>query len=107
MDFITNETIQINEETEKTKAEDTEKRKDPAHDVRILLNNLTKICESENIPFFVAFYTEKNGYEYRGLFPEEIDERNMESQWGRFPKFLETVIGFNKEDYKPVITKNK
>lgn len=78
-----------------------------AHDIKISVKALLRLCEKYNVPIFISYYTNKDGYSYQGLFPEEIEDDSFRSQYGRFPKFLETVVGFNKEDYKPVISKNK
>ena len=54
---------------------------------------------------FVAYYGPKKGYEYACVLPEDVDDQDVESEYGRFLKFFQVCIDFNKEDYKPVIQK--
>lgn len=74
-----------------------------AHDVKIGVNNLVKIAEESNIPIFIAYYAPGKGYVYDGLFPEELEEEDLKSQYGKFMKFLKVCIDFNRQDYKPII----
>lgn len=93
----------INYEQKTTKAKANEK----LHDIKILSNQLFKLCQENQIPFFLTYYHPAVGYQYNGLFPEEIDSENVSSEYFRFVEFLKIVVNFNKEDYKPIIKKNQ
>lgn len=74
-----------------------------AHDVKIGVNSLIKTAEESKIPIFIAYYAPGKGYVYDGLFPEELEEDDLKEQYGKFFKFLQVCIDFNKKDYKPII----
>lgn len=76
------------------------------HDIKIGINRLLKDCEQAEIPIFLTYYLPGVGYVYHGLFPEEMQSEQLQSEYGRFSEFLKTCISFNKEDYKPVIKIN-
>lgn len=76
-----------------------------SHAVKIATNQLVKLAEDNEIPIFIAYYDPKRGYQYNGIFPEEIENSDAESQYGRFMEFLKVCISFNKEDNTPTITK--
>lgn len=77
-------------------------KKDTEHNLKILVNRLVKSCKEEQIPMFIAFYSEKDGYQYNGVMPEDV---GVSSEYGRFIQFLRTAVAFNKEDYIPTINK--
>ncbi len=83
--------------------------KERIHKIIVKLNCLKKLCEDGNVPYFFAFYdprpSTKDSYSYSSLIPEEIRDPGKEitNQYDRFQKFLEIVVDFNLEDYKPVI----
>ena len=67
----------INNETKTPKAEANA----ALHEVKILSNQLFKICQEKQIPFFLTYYHPIVGYQYNGLFPEthrekEVGDRN-------------------------------
>jgi len=74
-----------------------------SHAMKIASNQLIKLAEENKIPVFVAYYDPKKGYQYNGLFPEEIDSLDVTSQYNRFYEFLKVCVGFNKEDLTPVV----
>lgn len=73
------------------------------HDVKIGVNGLIKIAEESQIPIFIAYYAPGKGYVYDGLFPEEIGAEDLQTQYGKFIKFLQVCLDFNKKEYKPII----
>lgn len=77
------------------------------HNIKITTNQLIKHCKNAEIPMFLTYYIPGTGYVYQGLFPEDIDTPNVESEFGRFVEFLKTCVKFNQEDYKPVIKLNR
>lgn len=64
------------------------------HDLRININRMVKECGENDIPIFVAYYGEHEGWVYNAIFPEETSH---EEEYGKFTEFLATVIGWNKE----------
>lgn len=77
------------------------------HAIKIEVNSLMKIATEANIPIFVAYYAPGKGYVYDGMLPEELAADDLKEQYGKFMKFLQVCIDFNKADYKPVIKSNK
>ena len=126
------ETISNDENYEKListldkKCGDTKEIKEKIHKLRIMLNEITKQCKAAGVPFFFSYYIPGEEYKYNALFPEEICDKDapmaedstqdnpkhkdietpIKSEYWRFVEFLKIVIGFNREDYKPVIRKN-
>ena len=78
-----------------------------SHAVKIASNQLVKLAEENKIPIFIAYYDPKKGYQYNGIFPEEVDSEDVTSEYKRFFEFLKVCISFNKEDCRPTITKKK
>lgn len=78
-----------------------------SHAVKIATNQLVKIAEDNDIPIFIAYYDPSRGYQYNGIFPEEIGTPDIASQYDRFLEFLKVCIGFNKEDNIPTIRKKE
>lgn len=76
-----------------------------SHKIKIATNQFIKLANEQDIPVFVAYYVPKKGYEYACVLPEDVDDQDVESEYGRFLKFFQVCIDFNKEDYKPVIQK--
>jgi len=78
------------------------------HEVKIAINTLMKKFEELGLPAFIAVYVgsegKNDGYLYDTVLPEEIGKDTCPSQYGRFLKFLQIVIDFNKEDYIPTIS---
>jgi len=68
------------------------------HRVKMAAKAFVRDLESEGIPSFVAYYLPGKGYKYRATFPEEIGSEELESEFGKFKKFLQVCIDFNKED---------
>ena len=66
------------------------------HRIKIMTNSLVRLCREVNIPIFIAFHIPQKGYQYNALFPEEIEYK---PEYGKFKKFLQTIIDFNKEEY--------
>lgn len=77
------------------------------HELKMKIKEIERFCKDKQIPFFLTYYTPKHGYSYSGLFPEEINSNHVVSEHWRFLEFLKVVVGFNREDYKPIIKKNK
>lgn len=77
-----------------------------AHDVKIGVNSLIKTSEAAQIPIFIAYYVPGKGYVYDGMLPEELNSPDLKEQYGKFWRFLQLCLDFNKEDYKPVIKSN-
>lgn len=80
------------------------------HDVKIYTNQVVRTLRENNIPVFIAYYTPDKGFQYNGCFPEELPDKEAASSLstacgGKFFEFLKLCIGFNKEDYFPVIKK--
>ncbi len=76
------------------------------HDAKIAINTLMKKFEELQIPVFIAMYAgedNKENYIYDAVLPEEIGTEKCQSQYGKFLKFMQIVIDFNKEDYMPYI----
>lgn len=69
------------------------------HEVNMQAKNLVKLCEVLGIPIFIAYYLVDKGYKYKALLPEEIENADVSSEYGKFAKFLRVVMDFNKEDY--------
>ena len=109
MKSVTNQTKDILDENntpEKAKANITKYNFDSitnVHDAKIAMNALTKRFEALEIPMFVALYSGSEGYIYDAVLPEEIGKDSCSSEYGRFLKFLQVVIDFNKEDYIPIV----
>lgn len=81
--------------------------KQAAHDMKIGINRIMKDAQEAEVPIFIAYYNPTQGYIYNALFPEEIGSKEIESEYGRFLDFLKTCVGFNRDDYKPVIKVSK
>lgn len=64
------------------------------HDLRININRIVKECEENDIPIFVAYYGEHEGWVYNAVFPEETGH---ETEAKKFNKFLAIVIDWDKE----------
>ena len=83
--------------------------KDLQHDIRIKANQLAKECKIAGIPFFLSYYNKDRAvgkrYQYAAMFPEELENGVAESEYGKFKKFLQVVIGFNRTDYEPQLSK--
>lgn len=77
------------------------------HAIKIGSNQLVKVAEENKVPIFIAYYDPKKGYQYNGLFPEEIEADDLSSEYHRFFEFLKVCISFNKESCKPVVSKRK
>lgn len=77
------------------------------HAIKIASNQMVKLAEESKVPLFVAYYDPKKGYQYNGLFPEEIESDDVVSEYDKFKKFLEVCISFNKELCKPIVSKKK
>ena len=75
------------------------------HEIKLKVNELLKLCQDKEVPFFLTYYHPDLGYQYSGLFPEEINSESVESEYYRFIEFLKVVVNFNAEDFKPVIKK--
>ena len=78
-----------------------------AHQIKISSNQLVKLAEDSQIPIFVAYYDPQKGYQYNGVFPEELDAEDLASEYGRFYEFLRVCIGFNKADLMPQMKKSE
>ena len=78
-----------------------------AHAVKIAVNQLVKLAGENDIPIFIAYYDPRRGYQYNGLFPEEIEAPDVADQYGRFMEFLKICISFNRDDNTPTITKKE
>lgn len=77
------------------------KTRNNTHQIKISSNQLVKLAEDSQIPIFVAYYDPQKGYQYNGVFPEELDAEDLASEYGRFYEFLRVCIGFNKADLMP------
>lgn len=77
------------------------------HAVKIATNQLVKLAGENDIPIFIAYYDPRRGYQYNGLFPEEIESPDVMSQYERFMDFLKVCISFNREDNTPTISKKE
>ena len=74
------------------------------HDLRITINRLVKECEENDIPIFVAYLGEHEGWVYNAIFPEETSH---EEETGQFSEFLATVIDWNQDkNLKQVVIRN-
>ena len=78
-----------------------------SHEMHMRTKDLYRFCETHGIPIFIAYYLQNKGYQYKGLFPEEINTEEVLSEYGKFKQFLKVVIDFNEDYYKPQIKKNK
>ena len=76
-----------------------------AHKVKIATNQYVKLATEQEIPVFVAYYIPKKGYEYACVLPEDLDTEDVKGEYGKFMKFFQVCIDFNKEDYIPIIQK--
>lgn len=65
------------------------------HDLRINVNRMIKECEENDIPIFIAYFGEHEGWVYNAIFPEET---SRESEYGKFNKFLAIVMDWDKEE---------
>lgn len=101
MEKFSNDTNEVNVTTESKDA------KQAVHDMKIGINRVIKDAQEAEVPIFIAYYSPSQGYIYNALFPEEIGTKEAESEYGRFLDFLKTCVGFNREDYKPVIKVSK
>lgn len=63
--------------------------------------NFTKEMKEYNIPCFVAVLIPGKGYKYQMIMPEEIENETPEiiESYGKFNKFLQVCLNFNKQDY--------
>ena len=66
------------------------------HKIKIMMNELVREAAKEGIPIFGLYYSEKEGYVYNGMLPEEL---GVESEYGKFNEFLRICMGFNKEEF--------
>lgn len=74
------------------------------HELRININRMIKECEENDIPIFVAYLGEHEGWVYNAIFPEETSH---DEETGKFTEFLATVIGWNKEkSLKQIVVRN-
>ena len=79
-----------------------------AHEIKIATNRLVKLAEETQVPIFVAYFdSQKEDYQYNGVFPEEIGTDDVKNQYGKFYEFLKVCIGFNKADLGPKIERRK
>ena len=93
------ENEEINEEFDRILGEDGKVIDD--HEMKIILNRLSKVSEAAKIPFFAAFYAaSEQKYEYRAVLPEEIGVRK---EYGKFDRFMRVCLDFNKEEHMEVI----
>lgn len=58
--------------------------------------NLRKLAEENEVYMFIAFHTPA-GYGYKMVSPEQFDSPQARKEYGKFNKFLQTVIDFNKD----------
>lgn len=77
------------------------------HEINLEAKNFYKKCFRNNVPVFISYYIPNKGYQYRTAFPEEIGTEEVASQYGKFKKFLQICIDFNKKDYEPQIQNRK
>ena len=68
-------------------------------DVNARAKELVRLCEENGIPIFMAYYLANKGYKYRAVLPEELDNPDVSSEYGKFAAFLRIVMDFNKADY--------
>lgn len=90
--------------SDNTDIKDLRKR---VHNIKISSNQLVRLAEESKIPIFIAYYDPEKGYQYNGLFPEEIDSPDVDSEWYKFYEFLKVCISFNKADLIPQLSKKK
>lgn len=89
------------------KATISNETKNKTHQIKISSNRLVKLAEDSQIPIFIAYYDPQNGYQYNGVFPEELDADDLKSEYGRFFEFLKVIIGFNKDDLMPQMKRSE
>ena len=65
------------------------------HDLRININRMVKECEENDIPIFIAYFGEHEGWVYNAILPEETSHTE---EYGKFNKFLAIVIDWDKEE---------
>lgn len=65
------------------------------------MSNFVKEMKEIDAPCFVAVLIPGKGYKYQMLMPEEIENEKPEivECYGKFNKFLQVCLDFNKEDY--------
>lgn len=76
------------------------------HYINMLSKDFIRKCEECGIPAFLAYYLPIKGYRYKAIFPEEIDNENVQSEYGKFNQFLKVCLGFNRKDYETTINTN-
>lgn len=69
------------------------------HTANQIAKHYCKSLEELGIPVFTAYYVPQKGYRYKAIFPEEISNPELASEYKKFNEFLKVCIGFNKEDY--------
>lgn len=74
------------------------------HDLRININRTIKECAENDIPIFIAYLGEHEGWVYNAVFPEETSH---DEEAGKFNKFLAIVIGWDKEESLKQISTRK
>ncbi len=93
----------VNGERENKNSVVTKKCNTYEHDLRIDVNKMTREAKEHGIPIFIAFYSPLDGYVYNAVLPEEVEDENLakdlESEYGKFNKFLRICMDFNREEF--------
>lgn len=67
------------------------------------VSSLVRKCAEKDIPVFVTYYIPGKGYQYNGIWPQEINSEDVKSEYDHFNEFFKLICGFKKENYFPHI----